>query len=458
MSAGTAAVADRADLDAGRSGLLVARRALADCAGRVAGVLGSLPEPAARSAEQQAAAAQAKGVARAARARFVAAHAEAIHAELTDDHTRQSRVDELADAAAVAFPGLVPTRQQLAEERGRPQGAKEGHEIDQGILVGGILRSAPAGRHLMDAMLRPTARALGLLPEFRRTGELDLGSVRLTRRSGAAHLTMCRYDCLNAEDERQVEDMETAVDLALLDPDVRVGVLRGDVMTHPRYAGRRVFSAGINLKSLRAGQISLLGFLLRRELGYLSKLARGVLVEHDESWRTPTVQKPWLAAVDTFAIGGGAQLLLVMDRVVAAADAYLSLPAAQEGIVPGAANLRLGGLTGGRVSRQLVLAGRRLWASEPDARLLVDEVVDPSDVDSAVEENVRRLDGPAVVANRRMLNLAAEPADVLRAYLAEFAVEQAVRLHAPDVVAKVVRFSAARPAADPSGVDGAGGD
>ena len=52
-------------------------------------------------------------------------------------------------------------------------------------------------------------------------------------------------------------------------------------MTHPRYRGRRVFSAGINLKALHVGGISLLDFLLRRELGYISKLMRGILVEDE---------------------------------------------------------------------------------------------------------------------------------------------------------------------------------
>ena len=52
---------------------------------------------------------------------------------------------------------------------------------------------------------------------------------------------------------------------ALLDPAVRVGVLRGGEMSHPRYRGKRVFSAGINLKSLHAGEISLVDFLLRRD-------------------------------------------------------------------------------------------------------------------------------------------------------------------------------------------------
>lgn len=423
--------------------LATSRRALADAAARTDEILAALPEPSARTGPQRALAAETKNAARTARGRFMDVHAEAVYARLTDGRAVHLRLPELVAAAADAFPGLVPDPGQMAVERGRKQADKDGREIDQGILVSRLLRSPLAGPHLMDAMLRPTTRALRLLPAFERTGSLDLGSVLLERHGTAAHLTMRRPDCLNAEDNDQVEAMETAVDLALLDPAVHVCLLRGGEMTHPRYRGRRVFSAGINLKALHAGEISLVDFLLRREMGYINKIVRGVLADHDHSWQSRTIEKPWVAAVDTFAIGGGMQLLLAFDRVLAGSDAYLSLPAAQEGIVPGAGNFRLGRLTGGRISRQVVLWGRRIRATEPDAGLLVDEVVEPSEVDAAAENSLDRLDNPAVVTNRRMLNLAEEPPEAFRAYMAEFALQQALRLYSEDVIGKVGRFTAA---------------
>ncbi|WTN46693.1 enoyl-CoA hydratase/isomerase family protein [Streptomyces sp. NBC_00631] len=378
------------------------------------------------------------------RVAFMDRHADEIYDRLTDGRSARPRIAELVAAAAGAFPALVPPA-----DPAEPRADKAGREIDQGIFLRGVLRSPAAGGHLLTSMLQPTERALRLLPEFRRTGVVQTASVRLERRDGVAHLTMCRDDCLNAEDNRQVDDMETAVDLALLDPAVRVGVLRGGTMTHPRYRGRRVFSAGINLKALHAGEISLVDFLLRRELGYISKLVRGVLLERDDSWRSATVEKPWVAAVDTFAIGGGCQLLLVFDHVIAGADAYVSLPAAQEGIIPGVSNLRLGRVAGSRLARQVVLGGRRIRATEPDARLLIDEVVEPDGIDAAVERAADALRAPAVVPNRRMLNLAEEPLDAFRAYAAEFALQQAVRLHAEDVSDKAARFTGAAPATPP---------
>ncbi|GLY02185.1 (3,5-dihydroxyphenyl)acetyl-CoA 1,2-dioxygenase DpgC [Actinoplanes sp. NBRC 101535] len=424
----------------GPPGLDTGRDRLAEVAAGTERRLAALPPPARRTPAQRAEAAAAHDEARTLRAVLVEEHAGEIYGRITADHTRYLRVDELCEAAAAEFPGLAPTPEQLAVERALPQSGKEGREIDQGILLRGVLADERSGRHLLAAMRRPTPRALRLLPEFRRTGVLTTEAVHLERRDGVARLTMCRDDCLNAEDEQQVDDMETAVDLALLDPEIRVGLIRGAPMSHPRYRGRRVFSAGINLKRLSAGGITLTGFLLRRELGYLHKILRGLHDDRPGRWQPPA-EKPWLGAVDTFAIGGGFQLLLVLDHVLIAADAHLSLPAAREGIVPGVANLRLGRVAGPRLARQVILGGRRIRATDPEAALLVDEVVAPAEMDDAVERALAGLDGGAIVANRRMLTLAEEPVDDLRRYAAGFALEQALRVHATDVIDRVGRFA-----------------
>ncbi|MFJ6621527.1 (3,5-dihydroxyphenyl)acetyl-CoA 1,2-dioxygenase DpgC [Kitasatospora sp. NPDC091335] len=413
----------------------------ADGLDRAGALLAPFPEPGPRTRGQRALAEQALETARAQRTAFMDRHAEALYDRLTAGRTLRPRLDALVEDAASAVPGLVPAPARLRADRAAAPAERLGHEIDVGVLLRGLLRSPSAGGHLLDSMLRPTGRALGLLGEFRATGAVRLETTALERREGVARITMCAGDRLNAEDEQQVDDMETAVDLALLDGQCEIGLIRGGEMTHPRYAGRRVFSAGINLKRLHAGEITLAGFLLRRELGYLRKLLLGLRTD-EPSWRYPLTDMPWVAAVDGFAIGGGMQLLLAVDHVLAASDAYLSLPAAQEGIVPGAADFRLPAVTGPRLARQIILGGRRVRATDPEARTLVDRVVDPERLDAAVEEALGLLRDPAVTANRRMVNLAVEPADGFRAYMAEFAVQQALRIHAADVLGKAGRFTA----------------
>nr|CAQ52618.1 dioxygenase [Streptomyces violaceoruber] len=399
--------------------------------------LGPKPD---RSPEQQARADAVHRSCRWLRARFMAAHATGLYDELTVGRTVPLRIGELAEAAADRVPGLVPDKAQLAAEAAGPQAHKEGREIDQAIFFRAVLSRPGPGAHLLESMRRPTARALSLLPEFRRQGSVDLGAVRVARREGVAYVTLANTHCLNAEDNGLTVDLETAVDLALLDDDVRVGALRGAEMTHPRYAGRRVFSAGINLKHLHQGLISYVDFLLGRELGYISKLVRGLVPEDGPAaWPNLSVQKPWAAGVDAFAIGGGMQLLLVLDRVVAGADAWFSLPAAQEGIVPGAGNLRLTRITGARTARRVLLGGQRLRASSAEGLLICDEVVEPQDVGAALERGAAELAADAVVGNRRMLHVAEEPEEAFRGYMAEFAFTQGLRLYSEDVLAKVGR-------------------
>jgi (3,5-dihydroxyphenyl)acetyl-CoA 1,2-dioxygenase len=405
-------------------------------------LLDALPAPSERRGDSLHHAQRVHKACRALRQQFLARHANWLYDRLTHGRNQYLTLSELVYAAAGCCPGLVPTQAQIDAERTHIQAHKEGREIDQGLLFQALLRLPEAGRHLLEAARRPSRRALELIERFRRDGTLDLGTVSLERRDSAAHLTINNAHCLNAEDDVLTDDMETAVDLTLLDDEVRVGVLRGGLMTHPRYAGRRVFSAGINLKTLHLGQISFVDFLLRREFGFINKLIRGVLLEdrvHAVCGPLRTVEKPWLAAVDGFAIGGGAQLLLVFDRVIAAADSYVSLPAATEGIVPGFANLRLSRLLGSRMARQLILGGRKLWAHEPDARQLLDEVVDPADMETQIARSVAQLSASAIVPNRHMLNLAEEPLEHMRLYAAEFALIQAERLYDADVLARIHR-------------------
>ncbi|MFF5176178.1 (3,5-dihydroxyphenyl)acetyl-CoA 1,2-dioxygenase DpgC [Micromonospora sp. NPDC000089] len=413
-------------------------RTLAQLASIVEELLELLPSRSMRTPDEQRRADYLLAPARAARRAFLATHVDAVYDVLTDNRSRHLRLGDLMFAAAERFPGLVPDRARMRAEAGLIQAERDGWEIDQAILCSAVLGSPVPGRHLIDAMLRPTVRSTSLAKDFRQTGRIELDSVRVERRGPAAHVTFHNPHCLNAEDNQLIADLETAVDLVLLDPQVRVGVLRGGTVDHPRYQGRRVFSAGINLKSLRNGEISFVDFLLGRELGYLHKIWRGLLTDPEtNTWVGRTVQKPWVGAVDTFAIGGGMQLLLVLDLVIADTDAYFSLPAAAEGIVPGVGPLRLARITGPRLARQILLGGRRIDAAEADGRLICDEVVPSSGMDTSIEKAVNDLAAPAVAANRRMLHLAEEPLDLYREYLAEFAVVQATRAYSADVLAKV---------------------
>ena len=366
--------------------------------------------------------------------RFFRRHTVPMYRELTREGARSIRVDTLLWEAAARWPDILPTQGDLATESDRMQADKDGLELHQGLFVSQVLANPQTGHHLIRSMLRPRSESLELLPKFAANGYADLGTARVEVKNGAGHVTIHNERYLNSEDDTVVGPLEIATDLALLHPDVKIGVLRGSVVNHPKYSGQRVFSSGINLTRIYQGKQSYLSFLFRA-MGLHNKLYRGVLVDHEpDSLDAPleeperTLEKLWVAAVDKFAIGGGCQLLLVVDYVIAETGSYFSLPARKEGFLPGTANMRLPRYLGERLAREALLFDRTFPADTPEGRLIANEVVPSDEMDLAVSRCVERAIGSGIVspgANRKAIRQQTEPLEAFRRYLTTYAFEQA---------------------------------
>jgi thioesterase DpgC len=290
-------------------------------------------------------------------------------------------------------------------------------------------------------MLMPKPEAVERAGAFAKSGVVDFGPARVERRGKSAVVSVINPRFLNAEDDHTLGDTETAADIALLDPASEICVLRGGVVEHQKYKGRKVFSAGINLTHLYMGKIPYLWYI-RRDMGIVNKMMRGLAmadVSPDEVYGG-TREKPWLAGLDVFAIGGGCQYLLAMDYVVAGSDAYMTLPARKEGIIPGAANLRMPRFVGDRITRQAILMGRRLDCDTPEGRLICDLVVPPGEMEQAIDRVVDDFTGSGVVSaagNRRAIRVGEEPLDLFRRYMAVYCREQAYCHFSPALIANL---------------------
>jgi thioesterase DpgC len=375
---------------------------------------------------------------RPARDRFLRVNIEAVYHTLTDGLTRFVRIEDIVLAAAEAYPGLVPNREQLDAEASRPLKDKEGVEIDQSLLISHILAHPRCGTHLCHAMLLPRPETVSALATLDAQGFVDLGPVRVERHGRAAHLLSSNLRYLNAEDQGTIDAMEIGVDVATLDPGSDIAVLRGQPVQSAKYAGRRIFGSGINLTHLYHGTIPFLWYL-QRELGFVHKYLRGVATPDvlPDDVNGAGVEKPWIAAVEGFAIGGHCQILLTMDYVLAAEDAFMTLPARKEGIIPGAANLRLPRFTGDRLARQLIQAERRLQCDSVEGRLICDEIVPGADMDAEIDRTVAMLTNAGAVGaigNRRAFRVAVEPLDLFRRYCSVYAREQALCHFSPALI------------------------
>ena len=194
--------------------------------------------------------------------------------------------------------------------------------------------------------------------------------------------------------------------------------------------------------------MGLVEFFLTRELGYINKMYRGLAgPDWVEGEAETSQEKSWIAAVESFAIGGGCQITLVCDRVLCEEGSYFSLPARQEGFVPGVANLRLARLGGERLARQAILFGRVLPAGAPETAALCDEVVPRDRMDEAIDRTVADItDGGLIsmAAQRKALRAGAEPLDAFRQYMALYIREQATCLYSEDLVANLEKFWSAQ--------------
>jgi enoyl-CoA hydratase/carnithine racemase len=174
------------------------------------------------------------------------------------------------------------------------------------------------------------------------------GLVDVDVRGHVAVVTMRREEKRNAVDRRLADAIDEALNRLDDDPDLWVGVLTGTDL---------VFSAGSDLAA--AGDYST---ARGGEYGIIRRRRR----------------KPLIAAVEGYALGGGFEIVLACDLVVAADDATFGLPEVARGVLP-----TCGGLFRGpralplNVAKELVLTGNRIDARRAERLGLVNVLTEP---------------------------------------------------------------------------------
>jgi enoyl-CoA hydratase/carnithine racemase len=203
--------------------------------------------------------------------------------------------------------------------------------------------------------------------------------VRVAVADRVATVTLDRPDALNAISTELATALADAVEPLASDPRVRALVLTG--------AGERAFCAGADLKQ-RAG-FDDHGWFVQREA-----FRRGFAAVR----RCPL---PTVAAVFGFALGGGTELALSCDLVVAAEDATFGLPEVRLGLVPAGGGTQLLARRVGRsVAKDLVLTGRRVEAAEALRLGLADRVVPRGELAAAATALAAELAANAPTAVR----------------------------------------------------------
>ena len=180
---------------------------------------------------------------------------------------------------------------------------------------------------------------------------------------GVALVTLDRPDVLNALSFDLLDELAAVLERLDFDPDCRAIVLTG--------SGSRAFAAGADIRELaRQTPVSL--------------LVENRFAVWDRIW---AVRTPLIAAVRGFALGGGCELAMSCDVIVAAEDASFGQPEINLGVMPGAGGTqRLTRAIGKARAIDLILTGRTIGAVEAERMGLISRVVAPDEtLDTAIE-------------------------------------------------------------------------
>lgn len=181
--------------------------------------------------------------------------------------------------------------------------------------------------------------------------------VHTERRGHVLEVTIDRPK-VNAIDQPTSRQLAAAFAQLSSDPELRVGIITG--------AGERVFSAGWDLKALNRGDVQL-------DEWWKDDYGEGGFAGLTENWQ---LNKPVIAALNGLAIGGGFEIALGCDLIIAAEHVEFGLPELPLGIVPDAGALqRLPRRLPANIAMEMLLLGRRMGAEEAARWGLVNKVV-----------------------------------------------------------------------------------
>ncbi|MCX5509941.1 2,3-dehydroadipyl-CoA hydratase PaaF [Pseudomonas sp. BJa3] len=170
---------------------------------------------------------------------------------------------------------------------------------------------------------------------------------------GVRLITLHRPQALNALNTALLEELAAELHAADQDPQIRAVVITGS---------RKAFAAGADINEM--AERDLVGILDDPRVAHWQRIAG--------------FGKPLIAAVNGFALGGGCELVMCADIVIAGSDARFGQPEINLGILPGAGGTqRLLRAVGKPLAMQMVLGGEAIGARHALQAGLVSEVTEP---------------------------------------------------------------------------------
>ncbi len=208
---------------------------------------------------------------------------------------------------------------------------------------------------------------------------MDYENIKITRDNGIGWITINRPDKLNALNRKTIQELNAAFAGMEKESSIRVVILTG--------AGEKAFVAGADIKELSALD---------------EKQGREYVLEGQELTKMiENLNKPVIAAINGFALGGGTELALCCHIRIASKNARMGQPEVKLGLIPGfGGTQRLPRLVGKGMALELILSGNVIDADEALRIGLVNRVVESNELMSSCQKLAAGMiaNGPAAIA------------------------------------------------------------
>ena len=209
-------------------------------------------------------------------------------------------------------------------------------------------------------------------------------SVEVVRNGQILEVTLNRPKA-NAIDAQTSREMSSVFDSFMRDAELRVAILTG--------AGTKFFSAGWDLGAANEGE------------SFESDYGVGGFGGISELKYRP---KPVIAAINGMAVGGGFEIALAADLIVAAEHAEFFLPEATLGLIADNATIRLPRILPPNIAREMLISGRRMSAVEAQTWGIVNQVTTSDDLMSAARRLAEKICLSAPLSVAAVLDLMRE--------------------------------------------------
>jgi len=220
---------------------------------------------------------------------------------------------------------------------------------------------------------------------------MNYKNIVIKEKDGVATITIDRPEALNALNKETLIELSSAIDKLENNEKIKVVILTGN--------GDKAFIAGADIKQMKG--------LTPLEAKGFSETGHNLIFKIEKS------RLPFIAAVNGYALGGGCEIMMACDIIIAADNALIGQPEINLGVSPGfGGTQRLPRLVGKTKAKEMLLTGDNISAEDAKNIGLVNKVIESDKLTEEVEKLAQKIESKSSVQTAFIKELVNKGADI----------------------------------------------